>query len=99
MLAHGRGAAAGRKSRHIHSHGANPDPTFHPMALRRRQQFRRRMLGDSRMMVEEGEVHPVHVPATEPAMNETVTDISGYVFVHAFAAKPEHNGTKVQLRQ
>ncbi len=57
------------------------------------------MLRDRYVMVKEGEVDPVHVPAAEGAMECAIGHIGSYIFIHALATEAQHQGAKVQIAQ
>ena len=74
-------------------------PRANPVPSRSGHQLSRGMLRDRHVMVKEGEVDPVHVPAAEAAMECAVARVGSHVLVHALAAQPQHHRTKVQIVQ
>src|ERR1700684_115205 len=93
-----RSASRG-EMREVHAHGPDPDTPGNEMALGRRAQLVRRVLGVCDVMIEKWKVEPLHVCGTKRARERWPADVRPKVIVHSFAAKPDDHGSEIQRPQ
>src|SRR6202012_760707 len=83
----------------IDPHRSDPDPAPHLMPARGVDKLLGGMLRDRNVVVEHGEVEPLHVPFAEPLTGAFIGEIDRHIFVHALMAQAYYSGPDVHAGQ